>query len=365
MPMHFSINGRFLTQPITGVQRYAIELTNALDRILDEHKDIKITVWSPRLRAERPRWRNLLLREEGRLHGNLWEQFELPFLCRNELLFCPGNTSPIACLLRKQPVLTVIHDLSYLHFPAAYSWRFRLWYNIVVPMAMKFAKSLLTVSETERKSIVRHFPEVASKIWAIPNGGWPGDNPPDTSWHPDNQKPILYVGSLSKRKNFPALLEAAIALSRRRGLRFRFVGGIERSLASPDTSVPPDVGQLIKFEGATNDVNLLARYYSEAAMFVFPSLYESSALPPAEAMAFGCPVIVSDIPALRERCAEAALYCETSTQGIIDAIESLVDSQELQLKFSQLGRQHVRAITWGACAKSTLDVIRETIGPGN
>lgn len=359
--MQFSINGRFLTQPITGVQRYAIEITNAFDRFLDARSDIKITVWSPRLHTARPKWRNIIHREEGRLRGNLWEQLELPFLCANEPLFCPGNTAPIGCLLRGQPVITVIHDLSYLHFPAAYSWQFRLWYNIVIPLVMKFSKTILTVSETERKSIVRRFPEVTTKIRAVPNGGWPGDVPPDTKWRLDNHKPILYVGSLSKRKNFPAMLEAAIVLGRKRGLRFRFVGGVESSLASSDASVPPDVSHLISFEGSTNDTNLLARYYSEASIFLFPSLYESSALPPAEAMAFGCPVIVSDIPSLRERCADAALYCEPSVRGIVGAVEHMIDSPELQLEFSQLGRHHIRPITWEACAKSTLEAICETI----
>ena len=34
------INGRFLTQNITGVQRYAIEIVKALDKYLNEH-DLK------------------------------------------------------------------------------------------------------------------------------------------------------------------------------------------------------------------------------------------------------------------------------------------------------------------------------------
>ena len=231
--MHLSVNGRFLTQRVTGVQRYATEVLNALDCILDRRPDVGITVWSPKLPGPGPEWRNLVHKEAGHLSGNLWEQFELPFLSRGDPLFCPANTAPVLSLAGTQPVFVTIYDLSYAYFPEAYSRAFRLWYNLLIPLAMSRAEAILTVSETERASIIERFPSVAARIHVSPNGGWPRDILPDLDPRPvRDELSILYVGSLSKRKNFPAMLEIAIQLARKRGLRFRFVGGTAASLAS-------------------------------------------------------------------------------------------------------------------------------------
>ena len=357
--MRFSVNGRFLTQQTTGVQRYATELLYALDRMLDGQSDIKITVWSPRLRGPKPAWRNLLHREAGRLSGNLWEQLELPFLSRGDLLFCPGNTAPIISLAGFQPVVVTVHDLSYAYFPDAYSRTFRLWYHIVIPLAMRKAEIVLTVSETERESITSHFPCVIGRIHTVPNGGWPRDHMPSpVAPPPRDDGSVLYVGSLSKRKNFPAMLDVAISLARKRGLRFRFVGGTATSLAPAERIVPSDVKELIRFEGQTNDLETLARYYLEAGCFLFASLFESSGLPPVEAMACGCPVVASDTPALRERCGEAAVYCDPHSKGSISsAIEELVDSSERRSKMTELGYARARQLSWENCAAMTLELL--------
>ena len=47
--MDLVINGRFLTQNVTGVQRYARELVQALDELLEGKSDVRVTVMSPRL----------------------------------------------------------------------------------------------------------------------------------------------------------------------------------------------------------------------------------------------------------------------------------------------------------------------------
>src|ERR1700734_1883095 len=115
--MDFVINGRFLTQRITGVQRYAHEFVQALDAILDAEPQFGVTVMSPRLSNAPPVWRNIELQQIGCLTGHAWEQFELPWYSRGRPLFCPGNTAPAISLLGAQPVIVTVHDLSYKYFP--------------------------------------------------------------------------------------------------------------------------------------------------------------------------------------------------------------------------------------------------------
>lgn len=357
--MELIVNGRFLTQQLTGVQRYAVSLLDAMDGILDQRRDISVTVLSPVLSGRKPSWRNIRHREDGRFQGNRWEQLDLPRLSRGKLLFCPGNTSPAVSLLSGQPLVVTIHDLSYSYFPEAYSRAFRAWYNFIIPLAMRKAAAILTVSETERQSIGRYFPAAAARIHAVANGGWPDELPPPAVANTDRPHGyVLYVGSLSKRKNFPAMFDAAVQLSRKRGFRFVFVGGTASTLTASNLTLPEDVSGKIAFAGQIDDTATLGGFYRDAACFMFPSCYESSGLPPAEAMAWGCPVIASDIPALRERCGDAALYCDPNdSASIVSTIESMMDTPQLRENYRTMGFQRAREISWKRCAGQTLDIL--------
>jgi glycosyltransferase involved in cell wall biosynthesis len=357
--MKIAINGRFLTQGITGVQRYAQELVQAIDSILEARPDLKVTVISPRLSKPPPPWQNVVLREGGHLQGHAWEQLELPWLSRGTLLFCPGNTAPVASLLGLQRVIVTVHDLSYKYFPGAYSRAFRLLYGIVVPLVLRHAAAVITVSETERVAIASHYPAALLRLHAIQNGGLPaGLNLFADGGTDENRGYVLYVGSLSKRKNFPGVLEAACRLARKRGFHFVVVGGTAGGIYESSLTIPDDVHPHITFAGQIDDTTALMHFYRNAACLLFPSHYESSGLPPIEAMACGCPVIASDIPALRERCGDAAIYCNPRDIGsITDAIERVMDDSPLRSSLMDLGYQQAAKYTWEHCAMETLKLI--------
>ena len=358
-PMEIVINGRFLTQNVTGVQRYARELVRALDDILEDTPDIKVSILSPRLKTASPAWRNIVFRQIGRLHGHAWEQLELPLYCRGKTLFCPANTAPVVSLFT-QPVIVTVHDLSYKYFPSAYHPAFRLWYKFLTPLILRHARSIITVSESERRAIIAHYPRAASHLHAIANGGMPAGlsiEPRRSADKGDNY--ILYVGSLSKRKNFPRIFEVACRLSRERALRFVFVGEASKSLVNSVVRLPDELADRISFVGAVNDPAELIPYYCQAECFLFPSLYESSGLPPIEAMACGCPVIVSDIPALRERCGDAAVYCDPyDANSIAAAIVRVMDNMDVRSKFSAMGYQQAKKYSWEMCARETFELLK-------
>jgi glycosyltransferase involved in cell wall biosynthesis len=359
--MEFVINGRFLTQRTTGVQRYAHELARALDAILDTEPDNKITILSPRLMGAPPVWRNILLHQVGRLQGHAWEQFELPWYSGNATLFCPGNTAPAVSLLRKQRVVVTLHDLSYLYFPEAYSNAFRAWYGMIIPLILSRADQIITVSESERCAILSHYPKAAPRLHAIQNGGLPGNsNLKEIGSAAEDSNFVLYVGSLSKRKNFPGVLEAACRLARKRNIRFVFIGGATGGISSGNMEIPSDVAGQITMTGQMDDSATLISYYRRAACFLFPSFYEASPLPPIEAMACGCPVIASDIPSLRERCGDAAVYCDPhDIDSICASVLQIMDNTDLRSSLQALGYQRAANYTWEACARSMLDVIKQ------
>jgi glycosyltransferase involved in cell wall biosynthesis len=361
--MDLIVNGRFLTQQVTGVQRYARELVDAIDALLDTEPGYRVTVMSPQLTEPPPVWRNIELRRVGILQGHAWEQFELPWYSRGKLLFCLGNTAPAISLLGTQQVLVTVHDLSYKYFPDAYRVAFRLWYGFLIPLILRRAIAVITVSVSERQAIIAHYPEAATHLHVVANGGLPNAVTSDMGNTVDSPNGyVLYVGSLSKRKNVQRLIETACRLARERGFRFIFVGDKPKSLAASGVDIPDDVKSLITFAGAVEDPATLVSFYRNAACLVFPSLYESSGLPPIEAMACGCPVIVSDIPALRERCGEAAVYCDPyNVDSMIAAVETVVCNEDLRTRLCTLGRQRAASYSWTSCAAQTLDVIRRSV----
>lgn len=352
------INGRFLTQSVTGVQRYARELLAALDGLLGHHPELTVRLLTPPLgNVELPVLRRIRHEAVGQRQGHAWEQLELPRHVGNAILFCPGNTAPVLPLLGRGRVVVTVHDLSYLYFPDAYSRGFRLLYNRLIPLILRRADKVITVSNSERKSIVDHYPFADDRLVAIQNGGLPAGIT-EQSPMPAGEPTVLYVGSLSKRKNFPGMLEVAIRLARSRGIHFSFIGSVSQGLNASLADVPADIRDRIHFHGQIDDWSALLGAYRSAHCFLFPSFYEASPLPPVEAMGSGCPVIAGDIPSLRERCGEAARYCDPrDIDSIARAIEDLLDDPALCRQLRTAGYEQARRYSWRRCAETTLDAI--------
>jgi glycosyltransferase involved in cell wall biosynthesis len=357
------INGRYLTQEITGVQRYAHEIVRGLDESLDLHAGLEVTLLAPaRTLRFTPTLRRVRLKQVGTSPGYLWEQLDLPRYVRDGVLFCPGNSAPVWSLLGGCATVVTVHDLSYRYFPAAYDWRFRALYGLLMPLVMRFAREIITVSDSERAAITQHFPQSAARLTAIQNGGFGGDVLQRVSAIPARALAFrygLYVGSFSRRKNFPALLEAAVQLARETPLGFVFVGGAHPVLARTTPVVPEDVREKIHFTGQVSEALELVGWYKGAVFTAFPSLYEASPLPPIEAMSCGSPVLASAIPSLEERCGEAALYCDPrDPRDLYAKMHRLAVDSALRTDLTARGARRAAEFSWAACTRATLEVLR-------
>ena len=339
------INGRFLSQRMTGVQRVSREFVHALDRamVAGQHPGLAVRLLAQADAAD-PGLRAISLERIGRARGHRWEQFTLPrHVGSADALLCLGNSAPVLSLLGRRPVAVMLHDLAYRLFPQDYSPAYRLFHRVVDTVLLQRARPLVTVSGAERAVIARLHPAAAPRLMVAANGGWAGDAPPAATWSPRAGRDayVLYVGALSDRKNGAGLVQAAIDLAGA-GIGFRFAG----PPPADAPAIPEALRPLIRFCGYVGD-DALRGLYAGASLFLFPSFYEASGLPPVEAMTIGCPVVVSDIPVMRERCGDAAVYCDPHDRGsILDAALSLVEQPALAREMSRRGRRQAATFTW-------------------
>jgi glycosyltransferase involved in cell wall biosynthesis len=342
------INGRFLAQPATGVQRFAFELLTALDHAFENGKissqNIKWVCAVPSQINDEdfPKWKNIQIQKCGRLNGNLWEQIELPFYARKALLINLCNIGP----LMHGNQIVVFHDASVFAIPRAYSQTFKLKYRLIFLILARTARQIITVSQFSKKELAHYLKINEDKIIPIPEGCEHILNTaPDLSIMKDErlQNPfLLAVGSSSPHKN---ISNVVAAIENRHDLSINLViaGGNFSKVFNP---VQKWDSERIIHLGYVNDAELRA-LYSKAVGFVFPSLYEGFGLPPLEAMRCGCPVICSNQASLPEVCGDAALYFNPQdTQAIGDGIFQLVNNPSLQKTLKQKGVDRANEFTW-------------------
>jgi len=356
------INGRFLCQRTTGVQRVSREFTLAADKLLEEGNfpNLKIRLIAPMGADFTP----LKLKKIKTEHlpggqGYRWEQIFLARRVGKQPLISLGNTAPLSSLFRNPNVGVMLHDQSYRLYPKDYSLMYRVAHAAIEYLILRKASPLFTVSQTEASFIGASHSAVTRDIVVAANGSWIEDEIVKI-------RPIgagknsfgLYVGGFSKRKNFEGAFAAATALAEA-GSDFIFVGQPNAESEALFLSISPEIRRRIKFIGYVDNDELINLYRS-AAFLLYPSFYEASGLPPSEAMIFGCPVIVSDLPVMHERCGDAALYCDPhDTSSIIAQVKRIIGDPELAALLSERGHSHAQRFTWRSQAITILQAVIE------
>jgi glycosyltransferase involved in cell wall biosynthesis len=352
------INGRFLAQPLTGVQRYASEVLKALDSWIERepgafraHVPIEILV--PPEARQSLELRHIAIRKVGHLHGNLWEQLSLPWHARSGLLVGLCNINP---LLHPRQVV-VFHDASVFAVPQAYSLAFRLKYQLVFKVLGRTARRVATVSHFSRAEIGRYCALRPEKLIVVPEGSEHilavAADEGVFEKHAIGERPfVLAVSSHSPHKNLGGLVQAA-GLMADAGLDFVLAGGTFGSVfrTSP-AELPPHVRAI----GYVSDGELRA-LYQRAACFVYPTFYEGFGLPPLEAMRAGCPVVVARAASLPEVCGQAALYVDPHRPDQIAAQIARACQPAQRAALQAAGWQHADSFSWDRAARAIWQVI--------
>jgi len=356
------INARFLGRHVTGVERYATEFVKALDAMMCRGEidttRFSFVLLAPKNIQPELKLKYIQIRYVGYFSGHLWEQFELPFYTRGTLLINLCNT---ASLLKHNQIVT-IHDAVVFGSPQAYSFIFRLWYKFLWKSLGVVAKTIITVSSFSEKELSKYCVRNAGKLRVIYEGkehifALKSDNS-ILEKHGLKDKPfVLAVSSLNPNKNFRSIVQAVTFLS---NVNFEVViaGGANPKIFCQSTIPLPSN---VRYLGYVSDGELRS-LYEHASCFVYPSFYEGFGLPPLEAMACGCPVIVSQAASLPEVCGDAALYCDpNSSKDIAEKIVLLMNNPTLREDLRRKSLERAKLFSWEKCARETFAVIKKAL----
>lgn len=351
------INGRFLTQKITGVQRVALELTKAIDNHLDQEpallEKFSFQIIHPKPAVTSYKFKHIGVLAKGLFKGHLWEQVELPIIARGGLLINFCNVAPLV----KRNQIVMIHDTAVFVYPEAYSLLFRVWYKINYTVASACTRKILTVSEFSKSELIKYLGLAKEKIDVIyPASAFIGSKA-RAAGTDIASKYILAVGSLNPQKNLLGVLNAFKELNDL-NLQLLIVGGKNESVFK-SISFPADVGEKVKFLGYVSDEELI-KLYSEALCFVFPSFYEGFGLPPLEAMSCGCPVIVSNRASLPEICGDAAILCNPfDARQIANSVRLLYSDEHERQEYILRGYERLKKFGFDQSALKLLKSISD------
>ena len=362
-----AINGRFLLKDITGVQRVERELLKQFDHLAMSGIITTPIVYVPKCGClvSPPKLRRIRIVRVGLLKGQLWEQVELPFYCNQDILINMGNSCPLLSLFLNHEVFCMIHDLSYRYFPDSYKVSYRFFYGLLTPFILRFAQYILTVSKAEHTKIISDFKFLrsAKNFGYFQNGGVTNDfvDEPLTSLPAQSARRFgIYVGSLNQRKNAHGIIVAASEfLKKNKKHEFYIVGGSSTIFTKLGIELDDELKSRLHFLGQENNPEVIYELFSQSLFLLFPSFYESSPLPPIEAMQFGCPVIASNILSMMERCGDAALYCDPYSIPDINAtILKLTSSSDLWSSLTQKGQDHAQTYSWSKQCRFIVDFCR-------
>jgi glycosyltransferase involved in cell wall biosynthesis len=374
--MRIGLDGYPLSEPLTGVGHYTLELARSLARNFpgDEFELVSPKPFNPATIGEiqRESIPNLRLTEakSSSLRGHWWS-VGLPLYARRARFDLFHGTNFEVPLWKRSRTALTIHDLSTLLYPETHHARAVRRARLRLPVVAKLAGAIITPTKAVKQEVCERLKVNPEKVTAIHEA-------PRRSFIPMTAEGtvairkrlrvddefLLVVGTLEPRKNLWTMLRAFEEVLTRTSARPQLViaGGkgwlIDETLSLINSAPLRD---RILLTGYLNDEDLRA-LYSSCRAFVYSSLYEGFGLPPLEAMACGAPVIASRIAALQETLGEAAILVEPlDVQTLSRTIIEVLKDEKRRSAMGAAGLKHAAQFSWDEAANLTHEVYERVL----
>lgn len=333
--MKYVIDGSFLYGQVLGVQRYARQITEQIDRLLkDKPYDVEIAVpeidsegTSAELNSYKTNYTNIKIVILKGKSGRLWEQLNFQRYVDKQKAKPVYLCNEVSLLMKNG--IVVVHDIAFKthsdFFTEPGDWHEILFRKLMYLKAFKKADAIVTVSEFSKKEILDNY-SLKNPDIVVAGNGWQHFR---TDYIDEaifdryasrikKNKYYFYLASLAPNKNLKWILENA---KRNPHITYVVAG---RSLG--DRSGIDKMPNIVLVGYAKDAEARALMKYCKA--FIFPSTYEGFGIPPMEALCMGARIVLGDIPVLHEIYKDAAVYINCTKPDV--NLDELLDNNEVK-----------------------------------
>ena len=319
---------------------------------------------------------HFLLKLKEQLSYFLWKQFVLPYQAKQlgcRVLFCSDFMVPYFSLGIK--TIPVFHDAFFWEYPEHYNKYWLLFFRNLGLAAAKKSAYVVAPTQYASNQLAKYTGINPNKIQVI------GEAPKTIATLISQNETtaivkqilnldyILHVGTLEKRKNLVALIQA-FKIVRENGfpnLKLVLVGKASNKITLDDSSAIKDT---IKEQQLINDVILtdyicdaeVQQLYQKAKLYVFPSINEGFGIPVLEAFKYQVPVVIANNTCLPEVAGQGAKsFNPFSVQDMANAISTLLKDEPLRQTYIEKGNAQLQNFSWDKTAASLMQLFKKAV----
>ncbi len=296
------------------------------------------------------------------------EQIRLPLnIPESDLFWTPHYNIPLPPIRAKKRIVT-IHDVYHLVYGHTLSLPKRIYSQVMIRAAVRYSSLVITGSQFSKNEIVKYAHALPDKVTVVHNGvncghfsSSPQSNVKELYNLPENY--FLFVSTLAPHKNLTRLLKAWNQVIGKYPDWSLVLAGkeVKNKEYLQVFDLFPNLRSRVRLLGEVKEQDLPALYENGYAA-ISPSLYEGFGLPPLEAMAMGCPTVVSRAASHPEVCGEASLYIDPyDEEDIAQKIILLIENESLRKTLSEKGTKRVELFTWKKTAEAHIDLMNGVV----
>jgi len=273
---------------------------------------------------------------------------------------------------KKSIKIMSLYDISFIKYPQ-YTNSVVKTYARRVKHCLQWTDLIITISESSKNDIIKYLHVTPDHIYVTPLASryYPNYLSPETreqlklSVNYDFSKPyILFVSTIEPRKNIKTIISAYNYLKQKYKIEHQLalIGqkGWHHQPIFAAIEASPWKSQIHHLNYLSDE--LIALFYSQADVFVYPSHYEGFGLPVLEAMTLGAPVITSNTSSLPEVAGDAALFVNPDdSMQLVDAILQIISDSNLRRELIEKGHGRAKLFSWERTARETLKAYKSLV----
>ena len=302
----------------------------------------------------------------------LWTMYALPKACTkykidllHVMYITPMN------LPEHTKLITTIHDISWKFVGEHINWKDKLFLDLLIPISIKRADLVLTVSKYAKHSIHIIYNTPKGKIKYIYNGGFIKNIPATLKLSPKinhivAKNYVLYLGSLQPRKNIPNMIKGFYLYKQKNpksNLKFVIAGGKGHNYDQniDDIIQKYQLEKEVLFAGFVSEDEKIA-LMRNARIFLFVSLYEGFGIPPIESMSLKTPIIVANTSCLPEISGKGGISVDPyNEQELCDAMHKILSSDIVYKDLVEKGLEQATKFQWDECIKEIVKTYKDIL----